>query len=134
MYEKSNWKRVFQRPDDVFGPIHGNHLIPLAEALRRRGVDNRIGFFLHIPFPAPEVLTTLPVHETLVRMLFAYDLIGFQTDRDVLLFSDQRPGARPAVRPGAMASAMPMAAASGPAAFPSASIPGGSPPRPSGQH
>ncbi len=74
-------------PDDVVW-IHDYHLIPLAEALRRRGVGNRIGFFLHIPFPAPEVLTTLPVHEALVRMLFAYDLVGFQTDRDVQSFRD----------------------------------------------
>ena len=74
-------------PDDVVW-IHDYHLIPLAEALRRRGVGNRIGFFLHIPFPAPEVLTTLPVHEALVRMLFAYDLAGFQTDRDVQSFRD----------------------------------------------
>src|SRR5205807_5781136 len=37
-------------PDDVVW-VHDYHLIPLASALRRRGRENRIGFFLHIPFP-----------------------------------------------------------------------------------
>jgi len=68
-------------PDDILW-VHDYHLIPLGSALRQLGVDNQIGFFLHIPFPAPEVLATLPVHEPLVRALFAYDLLGFQTESD----------------------------------------------------
>jgi trehalose 6-phosphate synthase len=70
------------RPDDVIW-IHDYHFIPLAAELRRRGVQNRIGFFMHIPFPAPEVLAALPGHERLVRDLCAYDLVGFQTRGDV---------------------------------------------------
>ncbi len=70
------------RPDDVIW-IHDYHFIPLAAELRRRGVENRIGFFMHIPFPAPEVLTALPGHERLVRDLCAFDLVGFQTRGDV---------------------------------------------------
>jgi trehalose 6-phosphate synthase len=31
--------------------IHDYHLLPFASELRQRGVNNRIGFFLHIPFP-----------------------------------------------------------------------------------
>ena len=46
----------------------------------------RIGFFLHTPFPPTEILTTLPVHEWLTRALFAYDLIGFQTPEDLERF------------------------------------------------
>lgn len=46
------------------------------------GCEQAMGFFLHIPFPAPEVLTTLPVHDVIVRAMFAYDLIGFQTEVD----------------------------------------------------
>ena len=74
-------------PDDVVW-IHDYHMIPLGAALRRLGVANRLGFFLHVPFPAPEVLATLPVHEALVRALFAYDLVGFQTDQDLQAFGD----------------------------------------------
>ncbi|MEC5383615.1 trehalose-6-phosphate synthase [Aurantimonas sp. C2-6-R+9] len=68
--------------------VHDYHLIPLGEELRRRGCNPRIGFFLHTPFPAPEILTTLFNHKRLVRSLFAYDLIGFQTHTDVRSFSN----------------------------------------------
>jgi len=40
------------RPDDLIW-VHDYHLIPMASALRRMGVTNRIGFFLHIPFVPP---------------------------------------------------------------------------------
>jgi trehalose 6-phosphate synthase len=62
--------------------VHDYHLIPLAEALRRQGVTNEIGFFLHTPFPSPEVFAAAPQHRRLARALFAYDLVGFQTKRD----------------------------------------------------
>ena len=66
-------------PDDLIW-VHDYHLIPLGQALRALGVTNRIGFFLHIPWPAPQVLTTLPRHRQLVQALFSYDLVGLQTD------------------------------------------------------
>jgi trehalose 6-phosphate synthase len=66
-------------PDDLIW-VHDYHLIPLARELRTLGVDNPIGFFLHIPWPAPQLLTTLPRHRRLVEALFSYDLVGFQTD------------------------------------------------------
>ena len=75
------------KPDDILW-VHDYHMIPLGAALRRLRVDNPIGFFLHIPFPAPEVLATLPVYEALVRALFAYDLVGFQTENDLQAFRD----------------------------------------------
>jgi trehalose 6-phosphate synthase len=62
--------------------VHDYHLIPLADALRRRGRANRIGFFLHVPMPAPEVVTSLPNHEQLIPKLLQYDVVGFQTDVD----------------------------------------------------
>jgi trehalose 6-phosphate synthase len=43
-------------------------------------VRNPIGFFLHIPWPAPQLFATLPRHGQLARALFSYDLVGFQTD------------------------------------------------------
>ncbi len=59
--------------------IHDYHLIPLGDELRSRGVENRIGFFLHTPWPPTRLLTSLPFHERLVRTMLSYDLIGFQT-------------------------------------------------------
>ncbi len=66
-------------PDDIVW-VHDYHLLYLAKALRDRGHANRIGFFLHVPFPPPEVLTGLPKHERLISALCHYDLIGFQTE------------------------------------------------------
>jgi trehalose 6-phosphate synthase len=62
--------------------VHDYHLIPVADALRRRGHSNRIGFFLHVPFPPPEVLTALPQHRRLIPLLMQYDVLGFQTSGD----------------------------------------------------
>src|SRR5690606_2531939 len=67
------------RDDDQIW-IHDYHLIPLADRLRQAGCRHTIGFFLHIPWPAPEVLVALPNHRNLVNSLCAYDLIGFQTE------------------------------------------------------
>ena len=74
------------RPDDVIW-VHDYHLMPLAKALRQRGHKNRIGYFLHIPCPPPEVLTALPGHDRLIPTLGEYDLVGFQTGDDAFNFS-----------------------------------------------
>jgi trehalose 6-phosphate synthase len=66
------------REDDTIW-VHDYHLIPLARALRERGARNRIGFFLHTPWPARQVLSMLPRHHELVQAMFDYDLVGFQT-------------------------------------------------------
>ena len=75
------------RPDDLIW-IHDYHLIPCARELRDRGCQQRIGFFLHIPFPGPQVLTASPDHRQLVEALFSYDLVGFQTEADVRALRD----------------------------------------------
>jgi trehalose 6-phosphate synthase len=68
-------------PDDSVW-VHDYQLIPFAAYLRQRGVTNPTGFFLHIPFPSPEIFAALPHHKHLARTFFAYDLVGFQTVRD----------------------------------------------------
>lgn len=73
------------RPDDRIW-VHDYHLIPMAEQLRAIGCRQRIGFFLHIPWPALEILLALPNHRNIVRALCAYDLVGFQTNRDLRAF------------------------------------------------
>jgi len=73
-------------PGDVVW-VHDYHLIPLAKMLRERGHQNKIGFFLHIPLPPPEILTALPNHERLFSTLTYYNLIGFQTETDSINFA-----------------------------------------------
>ncbi|MHC5035587.1 MAG: alpha,alpha-trehalose-phosphate synthase (UDP-forming), partial [Planctomycetota bacterium] len=68
--------------------VHDYHLIPVGAELRRRGATSRLGFFLHTPFPAFDVLATLPGHVDLLRSLCAYDLVGFQAENDLTAFHD----------------------------------------------
>ncbi|MFK4445585.1 trehalose 6-phosphate synthase [Caballeronia udeis] len=75
------------KADDVIW-VHDYHLIPFAQALRDEGVTNRIGFFLHIPFPAAQVLLSVPRHRVLVEALCSFDLLGFQTAPDLRAFCD----------------------------------------------
>ena len=66
-------------PDDVVW-VQDYHMFPLGSELRKRGVKNRIGFFLHIPWPPRRLLATLPEARELVENLLEYDVIGFHTD------------------------------------------------------
>lgn len=68
--------------------VHDYHLIPLAQWLRANGMRNRIGFFLHVPFPDIEMIANLPCHKELFSTLSSYDLVGFQTSHDLENFID----------------------------------------------
>lgn len=74
-------------PDDVIW-VHDYHLIPLAAMLRKRGIKNRIGFFLHTPLPAAGLLIALPNHHDLLATLASYDLVGVHTRRDLRALED----------------------------------------------
>ena len=75
------------KPDDLVW-VHDYHLLTLGDELRALGVTQPIGFFLHTPFPAPELLRVLPHHGELMRAMCAYDLAGFQTESDMFAFRD----------------------------------------------
>ncbi|TCD12373.1 alpha,alpha-trehalose-phosphate synthase (UDP-forming) [Oricola cellulosilytica] len=64
--------------------IQDYHLIPLGGYLRQRGCRNRLGFFLHIPFPPHDLLAAAPEHADLIKTLMAYDVVGMQTETDAL--------------------------------------------------
>ena len=61
--------------------VHDFHVLLVARTLRARGFAGRIGHFLHIPFPPPEALETLPCARELVESMLAFDLLGFHTVR-----------------------------------------------------
>ncbi|MGH8495007.1 MAG: alpha,alpha-trehalose-phosphate synthase (UDP-forming) [Gammaproteobacteria bacterium] len=75
------------RPGDLIW-VHDYHLILLASELRRAGIEQPIGFFLHVPFPGVDVLRALPPYQALLRGLCAYDVVGFQTQRDLRSFEE----------------------------------------------
>jgi trehalose 6-phosphate synthase len=75
------------RRDDIIW-VHDYHLIPMARFLRQMGCANRIGFFLHIPWPGPDVASALPAYQRILRCFGAYDVVGFQTEADAGNFRD----------------------------------------------
>ncbi|NLG66698.1 MAG: trehalose-6-phosphate synthase [Actinobacteria bacterium] len=62
--------------------VHDYQLMMVADHLRKEGVSGRLGFFLHIPFPPPDIFIKLPERQALLTGLLQYDLIGLQTQRD----------------------------------------------------
>jgi trehalose 6-phosphate synthase len=74
-------------PDDVIW-VQDYHMLPLGDELRQRGLRNRIGFFLHIPWPPRRLLNTLPEARELVTSLFAYEVVGFHTQEWLDSFID----------------------------------------------
>lgn len=61
---------------------HDYHLMGVAAALRRRGYEGPVGYFLHTPFPPGDLLVKLPWRAQVLEGLLHYDLLGFQTLRD----------------------------------------------------
>jgi len=72
-------------PDDVIW-VHDYHLMALASELRALGCQQRIGFFLHIPFPPLVALGAVPQHKALMQALMAFDLVGLQSRQDLQHF------------------------------------------------
>ena len=62
--------------------VHDYHFLLMGDSLRRAGWDGPIGFFLHIPFPPPEVFRALPEHQWIARAMCNFSVIGFQSQQD----------------------------------------------------
>jgi len=75
------------KPSDCIW-IHDYHLMLLPAELRRRGIANRIGFFLHTPFPTPYDFQKLPHAPELLKSLLTVDVLGVQVARDVARLQD----------------------------------------------
>ena len=59
------------------------HLMLVAKILRAAGrADQKMAFFLHIPFPTVEDFMRLPWRTEVLDALLHHDLVGFQCDRD----------------------------------------------------
>lgn len=77
-----------QAPLNAIIWVHDYHLQLVPQMLRKLRPDLRIGFFLHVPFPAAEEFQTLPWKESVLHGLLGADLIGFQTQTSAQRFID----------------------------------------------
>ena len=64
--------------DDVVW-VHDYQLMRVPGLLRTMAPSSRIGFFLHIPFPAVEIFSALPGRERILEGMLGADLVGFHT-------------------------------------------------------
>ena len=69
------------KPDDVIW-VHDYHFLSVAYHCRQLGINNRIGFFLHIPFAPLSGWQPLEQSAQLINHLAHYDVVGVQTQRD----------------------------------------------------
>ncbi len=75
------------QPGDLIW-VQDYQLMGLGRVLASRGLQNPLAFFLHIPFPPPDIFMKLPWRLDVLRGLLQYEVIGFQTRRDLANFAD----------------------------------------------
>jgi trehalose 6-phosphate synthase len=61
--------------------VHDYHLMLVPELIRNRRPDQPIGFFLHVPWPSPDIYARVPWREQLLWGLLGADVVGFHTDQ-----------------------------------------------------
>src|SRR3954469_13479620 len=71
----------FRKPETAFW-VQDYHFLALGAELRELQVTEPIGFFLHTPWPARNVMSGVPHAHELIEAMLAYDLLGFQTEED----------------------------------------------------
>jgi trehalose 6-phosphate synthase len=62
--------------------VHDYQLMLVPQLLRARGGRGPIGFFLHIPFPAPEIFARLPWRAEVLEGVLGADVVAFQSEAD----------------------------------------------------
>jgi trehalose 6-phosphate synthase/phosphatase len=85
-YQRVNYKYAVavekaSHPGDLIW-IHDYQLMQVGKMLRERRPKSRLAFFLHIPFPSPDIFAKLPWRREILEDLLAHDLVGLQTARD----------------------------------------------------
>lgn len=118
--DKADWEATYEvtkrfgdavrkriQPDDVVW-VHDYHLVLLPKLLRDEGVANRVGFFLHIPFPSPKSLFKWRHYRRMLESLANVDVLGLQTQRDVDNFNACLQAADIKMRDGGVVQAFPI--------------------------
>ena len=60
--------------------VQDYHLMLVPQLLKQAGAQD-VRFFMHIPWPAPELFSRLPWRKELLRGLLGADLLSFHTER-----------------------------------------------------
>jgi trehalose 6-phosphate synthase len=65
---------------DAIAWVHDYHLMLVPQLIRNRRAGQPIGFFLHVPWPSPDIFARLPWREQVLTGLLGADVVAFHTD------------------------------------------------------
>jgi trehalose 6-phosphate synthase len=65
---------------DAIAWVHDYHLMLVPQLIRARRPEQPIGFFLHVPWPSPDIFARLPWRDQILTGLLGADLVAFHTD------------------------------------------------------
>ncbi len=89
------WWRSYQRVNATFAEaalaalgdrpgalawVHDYHLMLVPGLIRERRLDQPIGFFLHVPWPSPDIFARLPWRREILLGLLGADVVSFHTE------------------------------------------------------
>jgi trehalose 6-phosphate synthase len=69
------------QPGDMIW-IQDYQLMDVGRRIREKRPECVLAFFMHIPFPAPDIFEKLPWRRSILESLLEHDLLGVQTPRD----------------------------------------------------
>ena len=65
---------------DALAWVHDYHLMLVPRLIRERCPDQPIGFFLHVPWPPPDIFARLPWRQDVLLGLLGADVVSFHTE------------------------------------------------------
>jgi trehalose 6-phosphate synthase len=65
---------------DPLAWVHDYHLMLVPRLIRERRPDQPIGFFLHVPWPPPDIFARLPWRREILFGLLGADVVSFHTE------------------------------------------------------
>jgi trehalose 6-phosphate synthase len=68
-----------QRPGSLAW-VHDYHLMLVPQFIREQRARQRVGFFLHVPWPSPDIFSRLPWRKEILLGLLGADVVSFHTD------------------------------------------------------
>ena len=61
--------------------VHDYQLMLVPALIRERRPDQPVGFFLHVPWPSPDIFARLPWRQEILLGLLGADVVSFHTER-----------------------------------------------------
>src|SRR5215471_6062573 len=61
--------------------VHDYQLMLVPQLIRERLPDRPVGFFLHVPWPPPDIFARLPWRQEILLGLLGADVVSFHTER-----------------------------------------------------